>query len=399
MSPDSVRRIFMHTGEVSGDLQGSLLAQGLYRTAQAQGLSLEICGMGGDRMAAAGVHLLGKTVEIGSIGIWESLPYVLPSLKLQRQAQQYLRHNPPDAVILIDYMGPNIALGKQLRRHFPDLPLFYYIAPQEWVWSENSRNTNTIVNFADQILAIFPGEADYYQHQGAKVTWVGHPLLDTLATKPSRIQARHHLGIGETDITIVLLPASRYQELHYLLPILLEAAVQIQAQIPTAKFWLPLSQPQFEPLIHTALQGLDLNLQVTPEDSAWAIAAADLALTKSGTVNLELALQRIPQVVCYRVSPVTAWIARNILRFSIPFMSPPNLVLMEPIVPELLQEEVTAERICAAALRILQDPAYRQAMLDNYDRVQHLLGSPGVCDRAAAVIFQSLPPLRSGLKG
>jgi lipid-A-disaccharide synthase len=392
-SSPAVRRLFIHTGEVSGDLQGGLLAQGLHRVAQEQGISLELWGMGGDRMAAAGVRLLGRTVEIGSIGVWESLPYVLPSLKLQRQAQQYLRQHPPDAVILLDYMGPNIALGKQLRRAHPQLPLFYYIAPQEWVWATNSRNTSAIVDFADQILAVFPGEANYYHQRGAKVTWVGHPLLDTLATKPQRSQARQHLGIPDDEITIVLLPASRRQELDYLLPPLLEAALQIQTAIPQVKFWLPVSQPDFEPLIQSALQGLDLSIQVTPESSAWPIAAADLALTKSGTVNLELALQRIPQVVFYRVSPVTAWIARHVLRFSIPFMSPPNLVLMEPIVPELLQEAASPDRIAQEALHLLQNPQARQQMLHHYDRVEKALGTPGVCDRAAEVIFQHLSSL------
>jgi len=391
MSINSVR-IFIHTGEVSGDLQGGLLAQGLHRVAQRQGLSLELWGMGGDRMAAAGVNLLGRTVEIGSIGVWESLPYVWPSLRSQRQAQRYLRQSLPDAVILLDYMGPNIALGKQLRRAYPQLPLFYYIAPQEWVWAKDSRNTSAIVDFADQILAVFPGEAEYYKQRGARVTWVGHPLLDTLATQPQRNQARQHLGIPEEEITIVLLPASRRQELDYLLPPLLEAALQIYAQIPQVKFWIPVSQPEFEPLIQTAIQGLNLPLQISTEPSAWTIAAADLALTKSGTVNLELALQRIPQVVFYRVSPVTAWIARHLLKFSIPFMSPPNLVLMEPIVPELLQEAASADRIAQEALRLLQNPMARQQMLDHYDRVEKALGTPGVCDRAAQVIFRYVRP-------
>jgi len=389
-SPDSVCRIFIHTGEVSGDLQGGLLAQGLHRVAHQKGISLELWGMGGDRMADAGVHLLGRTVEIGSIGVWESLPYVLPSLRLQRQALRHLQQHPPDAVILLDYMGPNIALGKQLRRAYPRLPLFYYIAPQEWVWTNSSRNTSAIVDFADQILAVFPGEADYYKQRGAKVTWVGHPLLDTLATKPQRSQARQHLGIPDEEITIVLLPASRRQELDYLLPPLLQAAVHIQTQVPKAKFWIPVSRPEFEPLIHTALHGLALNVQVTSESSAWTIAAADLAITKSGTVNLELALQRIPQVVFYRVSPVTAWIARHLLKFSIPFMSPPNLVLMEPIVPELLQEAASADRMAQEALNLLQNPMARQQMLDHYDRVEKALGNPGVCDRVAQVIFQHL---------
>lgn len=384
------RRIFIHTGEVSGDLQGGLLAKALYHQANCQAIDLELLGMGGDRMAAAGVKLLGRTVSVGSIGLLESLPYLIPTLRLQQQATQFLLQNPPDAVVLIDYMGPNIGLGKRLRRKFPQLPLFYYIAPQEWVWARGSRNTSAIVDFCNQILAVFPGEADYYRQQGASVTWVGHPLLDTRLTQPDRHQARQHLGIPDHETTIVLLPASRRQELRYLLPPLLQAAAQIQAQCPEVKFWIPVSQPSFEPLIQKALEPFHLNVQVILESSAWTIAAADLAITKSGTVNLELALQRIPQVVFYRVSPLTAWIAQHLLRFSIPFMSPPNLVLMEPLVPELLQDQVTPDRLATEALALLKDPLRRQQMIAGYDRVEATLGTPGGCDRAAQAILSGL---------
>ena len=385
------RRIFISTGEVSGDLQGALLAQALNRVARERGIDLDLLGLGGDRMAAAGVTLLSQTTAIGSIGIWESLPYVLPTLKLQNQASRFLLENPTDALILLDYMGPNIALGQRVKRQFPEIPIFYYIAPQEWVWTKGSRNTSAIVSFCEQILAVFPGEAQYYQSQGAAVTWVGHPLLDTLGEKPTRLAARQALGLTPDEPMVALLPASRRQELRYLLPILLDTAQAIYDRLPQTKFYLPLSQAAFGPIVADMLKPYGMPVQVVTQ-STETIAAADLAITKSGTVNLELALQAIPQVVFYRVSRPTAWIARQLLNFSIPFMSPPNLVLMEEIVPELLQEEATADRLTQEALQLLGDTPQRQTMLAGYDRLRQALGEPGVCDRAAKVIFDALDP-------
>ncbi|HEY9652590.1 MAG TPA: lipid-A-disaccharide synthase, partial [Coleofasciculaceae cyanobacterium] len=127
------KTIFISTGEVSGDLQGSLLIDALKRQAKATGLDLEIVALGGEKMAKAGAKLLGDTTGIGSVGILESLPFVLPTLQIQRRAKQYLRQHPPDLVVLIDYMGPHLGIGRFVRRHLPKLPIIYYIAPQDWV--------------------------------------------------------------------------------------------------------------------------------------------------------------------------------------------------------------------------------------------------------------------------
>ncbi len=382
-------RIFISTGEVSGDLQGSLLVAALRRQAIARNLDLEIVALGGDRMAAAGAKLLGNTSAIGSIGVVESIGYALPTLKLQRQTQQFLRDQPPDAAILIDYMGPNIAFGNYLRKTYPKLPIFYYIAPQEWVWSADSKNTRKIIGFADEILAIFPGEAKYYADRGAPVTWVGHPLLDRLAEVPSREVARATLGIDERQTAIALLPASRTQELKYLLPAMFTAAQQMQQQDPNIHYWIPVALEQYRPALEQAVAEYGLRATVLEGQTQMAIAAADLAITKSGTANLEIALQNVPQVVCYRFSALTAWVIRKVLKLSIPFASPPNLVNMEAIVPELLQENMTAARIVEEATALLK-PEPRQKMLAAYASLRSSLGEVGVCDRTACLILDRL---------
>ncbi|MBW4419663.1 MAG: lipid-A-disaccharide synthase [Myxacorys californica WJT36-NPBG1] len=387
------RRIFISTGEVSGDLQAALLVEALQKQARSLNIDLEILALGGDRMAEAGAILLGNTSSIGSIGIFESLPYILPTLSLQQRAKQYLLQNPPDAVVMIDYMNPNISIGRYVRQHLPHVPTAYFISPQEWVWSHTLENTKKIVSITDSLLAIFPEEARYYAQHGANVRLVGHPLLDRMEAAPDRLTARAALGISDEQVAIVLLPASRQQEIKYLMPIMFQAAQLIQAQVPTAHFWIPLSLGKYRGAVERAIAKHQLRATILESNQGKstlsAIAAADLALTKSGTVNLEMALLNVPQVVMYRVNPITAWVARNIIKFSIPFMSPPNLVLMKPIVPEFLQEEAIPRTIADVALEQLK-PEVRERTIAGYQAMRAALGEPGVGDRAAQEILKLL---------
>lgn len=392
------KRIFISTGEVSGDLQGSLLVEALHRQAPAFGLELEILALGGDRMAAAGATLLGNTTAIGSVGILESLPYVLPTLKVQRQAKDYLNQHRPDAVVLIDYMSPNVALCSYLPKHLPTVPVIYYIAPQEWVWSVSSYNTDRIIHATREILAIFPEEARYYERKGGKVTWVGHPLVDRMQSAPDRATARAELGIAADQTAVMLLPASRRQELNYLMPVMFAAAQQIQANLPDVQFWIPLALETYRAAITDAIAAYNLRATILSDASQpkgdsvtlKALAAADLAITKSGTVNLELALLNVPQVVLYKVHPVTGWILERLLKFSVRFVSPPNLIEMKPIVPEFLQSQATPEALAQAALDLLLNPDRRQKMLADYASMQQAVGEVGVCDRAAQAILKQV---------
>jgi lipid-A-disaccharide synthase len=384
-------RIFISTGEVSGDLQGSMLITALQSQAAAMNLELEIVALGGEKMAAAGATLLGKTSGIGSMGLIESLPYVFPTVQVQRRAIAFLKENPPDLVVLIDYMGPNLGIGTYLKKHLPQVPIVYYIAPQEWAWSMSLRNTSRLVGFTDKLLAIFPEEARYFREHGAQVTWVGHPLVDRMQDAPSRSVARANLQVPPDQKAIALLPASRRQELKYLLPVIFQAAQTIQAKLPEAHFWIPLSLEAYRQPIADAIQSYGLRATIVSGQQKEIFAAADFAITKSGTVNLELALLNVPQVVVYRLNPITVWIARKILKGSLVFASPPNLVVMKAIVPELLQEEATAENIIQASMELLLNPQRREQTFADYTEMRQLLGDVGVCDRAAQEILQMLP--------
>lgn len=380
-------KIFISTGEVSGDLQGAMLVEALKRQAIVRGIKLEIAALGGDRMAAAGAKLLGNTAAIGSIGIIEALPFIIPTWQMQQRVKGYLRQNPPDLLVLLDYMGSNVPLGTYFRRQFPQIPILYYIAPQAWVWAPSNKSIQKIADITDKLLAIFPGEASFFAEKGVSVKWVGHPLLDRLQEAPSREQAREALSIPAGQRVVALFPASRHQELKYLLPVICQAAQQLQTQLPDLQFLIPISLPAYRDQIEAAVNSAGISAKMVDGRSLEVMAAADLAITKSGTVNLELALLGIPQVVIFLNNPLTVWIARHLLKFSIAFMSPVNLVVMREIVPELFQEAASCHRIVKESLDLLLNCERRQQLTADYQEMRSLLGEVGVCDRAASEIL------------
>jgi lipid-A-disaccharide synthase len=389
------KRIFISTGEVSGDLQGSFLVQALHRQAIARGMTLDIVALGGQRMRQAGAQAIDDTTAIGSMGLIESIPFIFPTLAVQRRAKRYLKANPPDATVLIDYMTPNMVIGRYLRETYPGRPVVYYIAPQAWVWQENESVTRRILACCDRIIAVFAAEAHYYSHAGAQTDWFGHPLIDTYPQRLDRAGARRRLGVPDDRTIVALLPASRRQELKYIMQPMFAAAQQLQERAqrdgqPEIEFWIPLSQPQFRPQITQAIRQYRLNATFIPNDDLTRLAACDLALTKSGTVNLELALMGVPQVVVYALHPFTSWVLRTLLKFEIPFASPVNLVLMREVVPELLQEKATPDRIFRSALELLYDREREARMQLEYAAMRTAMGEAGVCDRVADSILDSI---------
>lgn len=223
------------------------------------------------------------------------------------------------------------------------------------------------------------------------MTWVGHPLIDSVQNFPDRQAARASLGIGEDTISIALLPASRSQEIKYLLPVMFQAAQVLQEKLPQIHYWIPLSLEIFRQPIEQAVQQYGLRATVVSGQQKEVLAGADLAITKCGTVNLELALLNVPHVVLYRVHPVTYWIATKILKISFPFASPTNLMVMKQVVPEFIQEQATPENLIQASLELLLNQSRQQQMIADYQQMRQSMGEVGVCDRAAKEILQLLP--------
>ena len=388
-------KLLISTGEVSGDLQGSLLIKSLMTNAEKRKIKLEIIALGGAKMREAGAKLISNTSSIGAIGFLEALPYVLPTLNAQSKIDHYLKSSSLDAVILIDYMGPNIRLGLKVKKKFPNVPIIYYIAPQEWAWRLGDSGTTDLITFTDRILSIFEEEAEFYSNKGGNVKFVGHPMLDFYTNIPTREESLKKIGLSSDKKLLLIIPASRKQELKYILPTLLKAAKLLQENDPSITVIIPSSLKEFNEVLNNSLKEYGVSGRIilsneVDEIKPFLFSAAHLALAKSGTINMELALSSVPQIVGYKVSRVTAFFARYLLRFNVKYISPVNLLLNKMLVPEFVQEDFKAEKIFNEALRILEDNSKKEDIMLGYKRLKDKLGKPGVTDRVSEDILDLL---------
>ena len=389
------KKIFISTGEVSGDLHGSLLSKALLDEAKKKSIDLEICGLGGDRMKKEGVKILQDTTSISAIGIWEALPLILPTIIIQRRFYKLLKKYPPDCLILIDYMGPNIKIGIKLKRSKTRIPIFYYIAPQEWAWRVGNNSTTNLINFSDKIFAIFKKEAAFYKKRGGNVLWVGHPMIDMAKKLPLKKDSRTILNLRPSQNILLLMPASRSQELKYILPTFMLAARKLQQKYPNLIVYIPSCRKVFDEIFKKAFRKYEVKGKViSQKDNArlkpYIYSLTKIALCKSGTVNMELALYGIPQIVGYRVSWVTAFIAKKILNFKVRFISPVNLLVNRFVIPEFVQREFDEKKIFYKACRILEEKSEKIKIKKGYAFLKKELGEEGVVKRAAKEIINSI---------
>ena len=388
-------KLLISTGEVSGDLQGSLLIKALKINSEKRKIELDILALGGERMREAGAQLISNTSSIGAIGFLEALPYVLPTLNAQSKIDNYLSSSPPDAVVLIDYMGPNIRLGLKVKKKFPNIPIIYYIAPQEWAWRLGDSGTTDLISFTDKILAIFEEEAKFYSNKGGNVKFVGHPMLDFYRNIPTREESLRKIGLTSDEKLLLIIPASRKQELKYVLPTLLKAAKLLQEKDPLITVLIPSGLKEFDEFLNNSLKEYGVTGRIILSNEVddikpFLFSAAHLALAKSGTINMELALNSVPQIVGYKVSRVTAFFAKYFLRFNVKYISPVNLLLNKMLIPEFIQEDFKVEKIFNAALSILEDNSTKEEIKLGYERLKDKLGKPGVTDRASKDILDLL---------
>ena len=389
------KKIVISTGEVSGDLHGSLLASALFHEAKQRSVNLEIYGLGGERMRKAGVQILRDTTSISAIGIWEALPLIIPTIQIQKTFYKSIKKLSPDCLVLIDYMGPNIKIGRKLKGDNIRIPIYYYIAPQEWAWRVGNNSTTDLISFSDRIFAIFKLEANFYKRRGGNVFWVGHPMIDLIKKLPTKKDSRKILKLRANENILLIMPASRPQELRYILPIFMQTARKLQQKYPNLVVYIPSCREVFDMKFKIAfdkykVRGKIISQKDIEELKMYVYSLTKLALCKSGTVNMELALYEIPQIVGYRVSRVTAFIAKNLLNFKIKFISPVNLLLKKLIIPEFVQKEFKVSNIYDKACKVLDRKSEKVKIFKGYSFLKKELGQKGVLKRAAEEIFNSL---------
>ncbi|MBI4589031.1 MAG: lipid-A-disaccharide synthase [Candidatus Rokubacteria bacterium] len=376
-------------GEASGDLHGAALAGHLRRLAP----SVSLTGMGGPRMAEAGVCLLSDVTRLAVVGAGEAVSRLPGFYRAYRGLVRRLREHRPRSVVLIDFPEFNLRLARAAKRL--GIPVIYFIPPQVWAWRRG--RVRIIGRLTTRVLVIFPFEVPLYQAVGARVEFVGHPLLDRLVSPPTRREARGSVGVPAEAMLVGLLPGSRSEEVRRLLPEMMRAAGLIRDARPDAEFVLALAPTVDETLVSSLLAPSPVRISVVAGQTHEVMAAADLLLVASGTATLEAALIGTPMVVCYRVSRVSELVGRLLIR--IPWISLANIVAGRPVVPELLQDDATAARMAEETLRLLGSPAALAAQRAAFAEIRGRLGTAGVGERAALSVLEvagvpAVAPLR-----
>lgn len=379
------RKIMVSAGEASGDLHGARLVSALRQ----EDAGLSFCGMGSREMQAAGVELLFDASKIAVVGVVEVLSVLADILRARRILSQRMRENRPDLLILIDFPDFNLLLARAAHKF--GIPVFYYISPQVWAW--RTGRVKTMSRLVAEIAVILPFEEPFYRRQGVTAHFVGHPLLDSVRVDRNRQAFCEHYGIDPGQTIVGLLPGSRRKEIANLLPDFLEAARQLQEQYKKKfVFVLPVAATVSDEILHdnglAACSGR-LDIRLIHENRYDMMAACDAVVAASGTVTLELAILDVPMLVVYKVAPYTYFLGRLLIR-HLPFFSLVNLIAERPVVPELLQNEVTPERITIELARLLFDEKAGQEMRAGLALVRARLGGPGASKRAADLALQLL---------
>jgi len=366
-------QILISAGEASGDMYAARLAAALRARAD-----VHLYGMGGPRMRDAGVELIADCAEVSLVGIVE-IAKRLPALKRvwKRLIGESERRRPPFA-ILTDFPGFHLRLARALKRQ--GVQNIYFVCPQFWAW--RPWRANLVRRRFVRGLCIFPFEQEWYRARGVPADFIGHPLVGNVAAKRTRAEFAAFFGLDAAKPIVVLLPGSRAGEIAHHMPPLMQSCHLIQQSHPV-QFVLALAPGMGKAQVAAYLRP-EIPMHVIEDATYDALGAADLAIVSSGTATVEAALMDSPMIVIYRLAPVTAAIARWLVRT--PVFSMVNLIAGKRVVPELIQKDFTPERVANEAIRLLDSPDARAEMRHGLANVREKLGPPGAIERAADII-------------
>ena len=364
-------------GEPSGDLYAGALTTEL----RARAPGTQVFGFGGDEFARAGGELLDHFRGLSVTGLTEALPFIPRFYRLLGRLKASAAERRPDVFVAIDAPDFNFFLLRALKTL--GVPVVYYISPQLWAW--RARRMRTMQRFVDHVLVIFPFEEAIYQQAGVPVTFVGHPLVDMATARSSRTEVLAELGLDPSAPTLAILPGSRANEVGRIAPVMAAALPLIRARIPSVQYVVAcaphLPDSAFD--IFGVGRGSPARVRSRTDD---VLGASDVVLTASGTATVQAALHERPMVVVYRLSPLTYRLGKPFVRVDTYAMA--NLVAGERIVPELIQDEFTAERVADEVLALFTDRDLYAVTQEGLRRVRARLGAPGASGRAAQCVLQ-----------
>ncbi|MEA3241622.1 MAG: lipid-A-disaccharide synthase [Pseudomonadota bacterium] len=367
-------RICIISGEDSGDFHGANLALAI------RGIlpGVQLDGVGGSRMAAAGISRIFPSSRLSVVGITEVLGRIPDIVKGWKKIKTYLQQQRPDLVVLVDFPDFNLHLvAPQVKKL--GIPLVYYISPQLWAWRQG--RIKKIRALVDCMLVILPFEKEFYQQSGVPVRYTGHPLVDEFADFEVLPRSQRPY--------IALLPGSRPTEVKRLLPTMLEAAALIRKNHPEQEFILPLAPSLDEDFLQEVVpEGLRNWVTMVREPLSTSLRGVFFAIVASGTATLETALAGVPMVVLYRVGKLSYLIGKKLI--SVPHISLVNLIAGREVVPELIQDEVNAQTIYLRVQEIIDHQEKFDQMVVDLKEVKSLLGPAGGAKRAAREVVDCL---------
>ena len=367
-------RILISAGEASGDIHAAAVTRELKKIAP----ETEVFGMGGDCLREAGGEVLFDIKEHGVMGFAEIICKLPALFKLKNAFAKVMEERRPDCLVVVDYPGFNMRLAKLAKSM--GIPVVSYISPSAWAWHKSrARSVAQIVN---KVAAIFPFEYEVYKAAGADTEFVGHPLVDIVKPHLTQADAWEKAGKQAGRDLILLLPGSRLMEIQ---KTMLQAAKLILEKRPDTDFTMPRAKTIPLEMLENMVKAAGVPVKIIEGDNYDVMFSADLALATSGTVTLEAALCGLGSVIVYKTSPVTAFIARRVI--NIPDIGLPNIVAGRHILPELLQEDFTPERLQQEALKLLE-PERNAQMKKDLAYVKERLGASGAVHRVAELVLR-----------
>jgi len=373
-------KLMMVAGELSGDTHGGALLAGLKTRLP----ELDAFGIGGPRMRAAGLRALHDLAELQVHGLLEILAHLPRLYRILWQMEAALDRERPDAVLLIDYPGFNLKLAAAAKAR--GIRVVYYSSPQIWAW--RGGRLKTIAKVVDKMIVLFPFERDIYERAGLNAEFLGHPLVGERATTEEVAALQTRLGGAEGPPIVAIMPGSRPSEIKRILPILLAGIRLIEQAGWRGRWVLPVAPNLDAAAVRREVASAGVPVRVEERAFLPLLRLARLALVASGTATLQVALAGIPFVVVYRVAPLSYGIAR---RFAyVKHFAIVNILAGREVVPELLQEELTPERVRDAMLALARQPERQAELRRGLLEATAALGSPGAYERAAARIAEYL---------
>ena len=369
--------VLVVAGEASGDQHAADAVAALKRLRP----ELRFFGMGGPRLAAQGVELIHGAHEISVMGIVEVLPKVPRIWQVLRDLERAARERSPAVALLIDVPDFNLRLAKKLKAL--EIPIAYYVAPMAWAWRES--RTRTIAERVDHLLCILPFEEEFFRTRGVHATYVGNPVLDQLPAPGSAADYRRALGLDVEGPVFAVLPGSRRSEISRLGPTLAAVSSRVIALRPGTRVVVPVAPGLTRELVEAPFLAAGVKPTLIDGRAAQVVGACDVALVASGTATLEAGLMRRPLVSVYRVNALSYAVGKLLVRT--PFFCLVNLLVGKKVVPELLQGDLTVERVIAALEPLWSGPA-REECLAGLDQLREKLGPGGASQRVAEEVLK-----------